>query len=695
VSEYIWQGGKKVQVVSSSTGVTIQAPNERVAKELALEAGVQVEGVAKVSDGLIAAKLPVDRDAGMRKLREEVVVHHVYHAPDEPANEYLITDTFYIKFRDGTTRQAIDHYMQDEGLELVEDMGNGTLLVRVTKTTGRNCIKASNSAAMRDDVEYAEPNLVHQLQKFAFIPPDALFSKQWHLHSPADGSDLVAGAGAFAADAWETTRGVREVTICVADDGFDLTHPDFQGVEKIAGTLNANSAGQGRVTFDTNVLPRPGDYHGTPCAGVAIAEQNGVGTVGVAPGCSFLAVRFPLAFDDAQMVKLFERISQDADVVSCSWGYGPANVPMSTVFRDTLTRLAATGGKRGKGLVICVAAGNNNCPVKDLTNTKTYEYWSGGRRTYSGLIDRWIAAHPDVITVSACTSLKTRSCYSSWGKEIAVCAPSDNWDDMRRISPRGRGIFTTDNEGYGSGTDFTPGERYTPVFGGTSSATPTVAGVCGLVISCNRNLKASEVKSIICATADKDLLITSETTVNESGDFQNGFSLWYGNGKVNAAKAVASALPPTTTELLVDVTSSPNLDIPDNRSLVEDTIFVDEEGTISELRIGVEIKHTYIGDLRVDLLAPDGTAVTLHNQTGGAQNDLITTFSASSVPALRAFNSKSVRGSWVIRVSDHWRMDVGSLKSWRIICKANPSTMNSNNGALALKRNRTRRRTMS
>ena len=58
---------------------------------------------------------------------------------------------------------------------------------------------------------------------------------------------------------------------------------------------------------------------------------------------------------------------------------------MSTVLKETLTRLAATGGKRGKGLVICVAAGNNNCPVKDLQNSDTYEYLSNGiRRTYSG-----------------------------------------------------------------------------------------------------------------------------------------------------------------------------------------------------------------------------------------------------------------------------------------------------------------------
>jgi len=31
-----------------------------------------------------------------------------------------------------------------------------------------------------------------------------------------------------------------------------------------------------------------GDYHGTPCAGVAIAEENGIGCTGIAPGCAFM-----------------------------------------------------------------------------------------------------------------------------------------------------------------------------------------------------------------------------------------------------------------------------------------------------------------------------------------------------------------------------------------------------------------------
>ena len=101
--------------------------------------------------------------------------------------------------------------------------------------------------------------------------------------------------------------------------------------------------------------------------------------------------------------------------------------------------------------------------------------------------------------------------------------------------------MTTDNEGAGPNSDFEPGSRFTSDFGGTSSATPTVAGVCGLVISVNPEITAEEVRMIVQETADKDLFIASETQVNEPGDFSNGFSLWFGHGKINAAKAVTAA----------------------------------------------------------------------------------------------------------------------------------------------------------
>jgi subtilisin-like proprotein convertase family protein len=436
--------------------------------------------------------------------------------------------------------------------------------------------------------------------------------------------------------------------------------------------LNANvtsMSGSAHIAWDSNVAPRPGDYHGTPCLGVAVAEGNGTGVVGVAPGCALVAVRFPLDMSDAHFIVMFQKISTLADVVSCSWGFGPANAPMSTALKNAIAALSRTGGRRGKGLVFCVAAGNNNCPVQELANTRTYRYRAqgGAIRSYSGPIDRWIAAHPDVITVSASTSLKTRSAYSSWGRQISVCAPSDNWDDLAQSTPPGLGVVTTDNEGFGAASDFTPNSRFTGAFGGTSSATPTVAGVCALVISTDPSIAGPDVKKLIQQTADKDLSLETHTPVNEPGQFNGqGFSLWFGHGKVNAFRAVSAAAMRVSAERMLEVEARPNQPIPDVGTPIVSTIEVAEDGIITDLRIRVDIAHSYIGDLRVDLIAPDGSSVVLHNRSGGSADNLFRTYAVQDTPALRPLVGRPVHGAWKLRVRDTARWDVGRLNQWRI-----------------------------
>lgn len=670
---YYWQGGRKIEIEHAGNRAVVQADSVEEVEEVAERADVRVLRPQLVTPGVVKLELPDDRDGSMERLRNTHVVHHVYHTKGQPDDEILITESVFIKFKEGTSRQDIDAYFKMEHLVVEDVFGDLSFLVRVTDETKKNPLKMANLAASMNIVEYAEPNLIRKLTRFDFIPSDPLFPKQWHLFASTDDVDLKAGADINAPSAWDITRGIRDVVIAVADDGFDLTHPDFPA-DKISGRLNVqpNPNGTG-LSFDEDVHPRSGDYHGTPCAGVALADHNGTGTVGVAPGCGFYAVRFPLDLSEAQLARMFERISDHADVVSCSWGVGPANLPMSSTLSDTITHLATVGGRRKKGLVFCVAAGNNNCPVKDLDNTTSYQFldYSGSVRTYSGPIERWIAAHPQVITVSASTSLKTRAAYSSWGAEINVCAPSNNFDDLQRFRPRGRGIWTTDNEGFGASSDFTPGSRFTGDFGGTSSATPTVAGVCGLVISCNPSLTASQVREIIEKTASKDLVIDSETVVNVPGNFNgNGFSPWFGYGKVNAAAAVQQAAKDAGQLLRVDqVGLDVPIEIPDVGSPITSQINIAEKGSIEELRIRISLTHSYVGDLRIDLIAPDGVAATLHNQEGGSKRNLDRVFSAAEIPALRAMIGKSVSGKWVLRIVDLVSLDEGRLERWALTAK--------------------------
>jgi subtilisin-like proprotein convertase family protein len=181
-----------------------------------------------------------------------------------------------------------------------------------------------------------------------------------------------------------------------------------------------------------------------------------------------------------------------------------------------------------------------------------------------------------------------------------------------------------------------------------------------------------QVKQVLQQTADKDLKIESETPVNEPGDFVDGFSLWFGHGKVNAARAVKSALP--EAEITIDQEVQAGLEIPDAGSPIFSKIEIFENGAINDIRIALDLTHTYMGDLRIDVTAPDGTAVTLHDHKGNSTDNIHMVYTVSELPALRAFVGKSIQGTWIIGVVDNWKMDVGRLNSWRLLAKVATSS---------------------
>jgi len=75
--------------------------------------------------------------------------------------------------------------------------------------------------------------------------------------------------------------------------------------------------------------------------------------------------------------------------------------------------------------------------------------------------------------------------------------------------------------------------------------------------------------------------------------------------------------------------------------------------------VAVNILHTYVGDLKVDLVAPDGSLYNLHNRTGSSTDNInkTVTFDLSSEP---------LNGTWILRVNDNAGGDVGKIDSWSI-----------------------------
>ena len=111
--------------------------------------------------------------------------------------------------------------------------------------------------------------------------------------------------------------------------------------------------------------------------------------------------------------------------------------------------------------------------------------------------------------------------------------------------------------------------------------------------------------------------------------------------------------------------TAPDLAIPDdNAKGVSSTIAVTRSGIIDSVKVGVNIAHTYIGDLRVVLAAPDRTQIVLHNRTGASSNDLVKTYDVHTTPDLAQLSGKSASGNWKLMVSDHAGIDVGKLRRW-------------------------------
>ena len=468
------------------------------------------------------------------------ICHHAYAPKGDSATRYYITDKVVTQFKPGVSDSKIEKILDQCGLNYVKAYaGSGrNFLLEVTKSTQKNPVKICLDLQGMPEVLHAEPNLVNRFQNF-YEPTEDFYANQWHL-SNQGGIELLAGADVNAPVAWNITRGRRDVVVAVIDDGFDVSHPDLNGAGKIVFPKDF---------IDGDLSPMPdavfGDYHGTPCAGVAIGEENGTGIVGAAPGCAFMPIRFDLAADDHTLFEIFEYAGRRAHVLSCSWGPVPVFAPLSFLLYNQLTDLTKTGGPNGKGCLIFFAAGNYNAPLKDMDN-ESFK-WRHPRRGLvetTGPILNGHATHPDVIAVSASTSQNRKAAYSNWGKEIDLCAPSNNWhptDPMVKLP--GRGIWTTDNEG--SGLGFEPGSRYTGNFGGTSSATPLAAGVAALVWSANPEMTAKEVRDVLQETADKITDPNPDPVLAyQKGTYDaQGHSEWFGFGKINAANAVGAVAP--------------------------------------------------------------------------------------------------------------------------------------------------------
>ena len=103
----------------------------------------------------------------------------------------------------------------------------------------------------------------------------------------------------------------------------------------------------------------------------------------------------------------------------------------------------------------------------------------------------------------------------------------------------------------------------------------------------------------------------------------------------------------------------------DNPAGVTRTLSV-TNGTIDDIAVAVDITHPWIGDLRVALTPPDGSAIVLHDHTGRDADNILRTWRAADLPALAALRGSDAGGTWRLTAADTTQRDVGKLNRWSI-----------------------------
>ena len=131
---------------------------------------------------------------------------------------------------------------------------------------------------------------------------------------------------------------------------------------------------------------------------------------------------------------------------------------------------------------------------------------------------------------------------------------------------------------------------------------------------------------------------------------------------------------------------------PDNGDVTESIITVTEDIIISDINVTVNMFHTFVGDLEIKLVAPDGTTeVMLSNRNGGSGNNYTNTtfdddagssiasgsapFNGSFTPDgdLNDFNGLSSAGDWKLVITDKQDSNGGALLDWTMQICANTS----------------------
>jgi subtilisin family serine protease len=413
----------------------------------------------------------------------------------------VVPEVVTVKFRRGLAEPSTSQFLRAKNVRKLR--ANHLGVVDISVPPGMDAVTFVAQLQQEADIEYAEVNTYGEYLQF--IPDDTRFDELWGLDNTGQ-TGGTADADIDAPEAWDLEKGDGTVVVAVLDSGVEYDHEDLECNIYVNPGEDLDMDG---VVWDTDDLngvdddgngfiddligwdfagpdndPRPTYSHGSHVAGiVAACGNNATGVIGVAggdgpgTGARLMPLLVGNAAPDGSILDdaILFAADNGARVITMSLSVGE-----SQAIKDALTYAYDT-----MGVFINNASGNANSAVE------------------------FPATDPHVMAVGATDDDDLRADFAGWGSNFGP--------ELEVVAPGVDSLSTEIGNTYNSG-------------GGTSYASPHVAGTAALMFSRNPPVTNQEVRDCITDTAEDEVGDPTEDTAGRDD--------YYGFGRLNAADAL-------------------------------------------------------------------------------------------------------------------------------------------------------------
>ncbi|WP_412541571.1 M4 family metallopeptidase [Longispora sp. K20-0274] len=123
-----------------------------------------------------------------------------------------------------------------------------------------------------------------------------------------------------------------------------------------------------------------------------------------------------------------------------------------------------------------------------------------------------------------------------------------------------------------------------------------------------------------------------------------------------------TASPTGSPTTCAAVTNGTDVAIPDHGAAVTSTITITgcARNASATTKVAVVIPHTYRGDIRIDLVGPNGTSYRLKTESiNDSAANINTTYTVN-------VSTQTANGTWTLKVQDMYSYDTGNIDSWTL-----------------------------